>query len=147
MIDEDHTTPEILNTTAVIEAMTQEQVEHLHLQVSNVLGMHEVSSDHVRSVITFGAQYTRDPERGELHPQGMSKDGYFLIDAPDATTARRLAFLLFGDRWSFDYPAAEFFKEEADVEQWYPEGVLGRATFTVEGIQTAHTGIDIPPEV
>lgn len=67
---------------------------------------------------TFGVQYTLDPERGEAHPLGMHKDGYALIQAPDLATARGIANAIFGDKYAFLYPEADFL-DDGTFDRWY----------------------------
>lgn len=67
--------------------------------------------------VTFGVQYTLDPERGERHPMGMHKDGYAVIVAPTYETARGIANAVFGDKYAFMYDSDEF---RVLRERWYP---------------------------
>lgn len=73
--------------------------------------------DLVRSYITFGMQYAREP-----HPTfpAAHPNGYFVIEAPTAVACRELAVLLFQRHWAFDYGEAEF------DPSFHPLGELGR---------------------
>lgn len=77
--------------------------------------------------VTFGSQYPR-----EEHPtwSGANKDGYFVIHAPDELSARKLAFGLFGEKWSMIYTAAEFDPNSDENKRWYTLGRIGYAATT-----------------
>lgn len=75
--------------------------------------------------VTFGVQYTLDPERGEQHPLGMHKDGYAVIEAPDMATAQRIADAIFERRYSFIYDYADFVIG-GTRDRWHPDGELLR---------------------
>lgn len=82
--------------------------------------------------VTFGVQYNMDP-----HPvidHGSLANGYVVIEAPDYETARRMAFVLFGQKFSmvydtWDRPKAVF----------VPLGELGRYSWTGPGLNTLPT--------
>ncbi len=65
--------------------------------------------------VTFGVQY-----RQEEHPTmpGVDPDGYFTIEAPNATIARRIANALFDQHWAFMYHEPQ--------DHQCPLGELGR---------------------
>lgn len=69
--------------------------------------------------ITFGVQYGRDPEKHEIHPLGMTGNGYAVIEADDYEDARDAAFEVFGSRWAFVYT-----DKPLDIRA--PEGELAR---------------------
>ncbi len=73
--------------------------------------------------VTFGVQYTKNPEYGEPTQRGMHKDGYAVIEAPDEETARAIAKAVFGDEWSRLYTAAEY---DVDNRKYQPDGELLR---------------------
>ena len=68
--------------------------------------------------VTFGVQYTLDPEHGELHPLGMHKDGYAVIEAPDFGMAQRIAGAVFGNQYAFTYDTREFI-DSGLLDKWY----------------------------
>lgn len=69
--------------------------------------------------ITFGVQYGRDPEKHEIHPNGMTGNGYAVIEADDYGEAHDAAFEVFGARWAFAYT-----DKPLDIRA--PEGELAR---------------------
>lgn len=68
--------------------------------------------------VTFGVQYTKDPEKGEAHPLGMHADGYALIEAPDMATAIRIANAVFEQKYAFLYDW-EHFMGDGTFTRWY----------------------------
>lgn len=68
--------------------------------------------------VTFGVQWTLDPEHGELHPLGMHKDGYAVIEAPDFGMAQRIAGAIFGNQYAFIYDTREFI-DSGLLDKWY----------------------------
>lgn len=68
--------------------------------------------------VTFGVQYTNDETTGEVHPLGMHKDGYALIEAPDMETARAMAFAIFDEKYAFIYDWNHFFGD-GTYNKWY----------------------------
>jgi hypothetical protein len=68
--------------------------------------------------VTFGVQYSLDPERGELHPLGMHKDTYAVIEAPDFATAQRMANAIFQEKYAFIYDWDNFMGD-GTYERWY----------------------------
>ena len=75
--------------------------------------------------VTFGVQYARDPNFGERHPMGMHADGFAVIEAPDEETARKIAFAIFGQKWSFLYGHQEWVDKDMEA-RWAPAGELLR---------------------
>lgn len=76
--------------------------------------------------VTFGVQYTEDPTEGELHPLGMTKDNYVVIEAPDLRIAQRIANAIFGEKYAFIYPRSEFI-EGGMYERWYADNPRAKA--------------------
>jgi hypothetical protein len=70
--------------------------------------------------VTFGVQYSLDPERGELHPLGMHKDGYAVIEAPDFATAQRIASAIFENKYAFIYDWEDFMAD-GTFARWYSD--------------------------
>lgn len=70
--------------------------------------------------ITFGVQYGRR-EDAEQHPLGMHGDEYAVIEAPNVTIARKIAFAVFDEKWGFIYPLAEFLSSPRR-DEWHPAG-------------------------
>jgi hypothetical protein len=68
--------------------------------------------------VTFGQKYALDERHGELHPLGMHKDGYAVIEAPDLETAQRMAGAIFGESYAFIYDV-EHFIFDGTKERWY----------------------------
>ena len=68
--------------------------------------------------VTFGQKYARDEKYGELHPLGMHRDGYAIIEAPDLEMAQKIAGAIFGEQYAFIYDAAHFI-EDGTKERWY----------------------------
>lgn len=68
--------------------------------------------------VTFGSQYSyqEHPLYDDAHP-----DGWVEIQAQDETIARMVAWMLFGDHWSFIYAESEF-----ENRSYYPRGVLAQ---------------------
>lgn len=61
-------------------------------------------------IITMGVQYKRDDPEAQhpLAPETADGNGYFVIMAPDRETARRAAFGMFGEHFSFDYTESQY---------------------------------------
>lgn len=78
--------------------------------------------------VTFGVQYTKNPEYGGPTRLGMHKDGYAVIEAPDEAIARAFAQAVFGDEWSRLYTAAEY---DVDNRKYQPDGELLRIVWAV----------------
>jgi hypothetical protein len=70
--------------------------------------------------VTFGVQYSTDSRYGELHPLGMHKDGYAVIEAPDMATAQRIADAVFGQKYAFIYDRAHFI-DDGTFDRWYAD--------------------------
>lgn len=70
--------------------------------------------------VTFGVQYTLDPERGETHPLGMHKDGFAVIEAPDFATAQRMANAVFEQKYAFIYDWDNFMGD-GTFTKWYAD--------------------------
>lgn len=68
--------------------------------------------------VTFGVQYTGNEETGEVHPLGMTRQAYAVIEAPDLETARAMAFAIFGEKYSFIYDWDNFMGD-GTYEKWY----------------------------
>lgn len=79
--------------------------------------------------VTFGSQYR---PTNTAHPQGMDANGYFVVEAPDESTARSLTVALFETRWSMLYTSEEWgsMQTTAEIKYWYPLGELGRLRLT-----------------
>jgi hypothetical protein len=68
--------------------------------------------------VTFGVQYTGNPATGDMHPLGMTKDNYVVIEAPSMAMAQRIADAIFGQTYSFLYDSAHFM-EDGTYDRWY----------------------------
>lgn len=86
----------------------------------------------IETFITFGVQYGTDPEKSEIHPLGMHRDGYAVIEAPDRDTALRIANAVFGHQWSFDYSYEDFMQGESPVARFHPDGELLRISWLTQ---------------
>jgi hypothetical protein len=75
---------------------------------------------------TFGVQYSGDAESGEIHPLGMTRDNYVVIEAPDLRTAQRMADAIFEQSYAFIYPRSTFI-DGGMYERWYADKPLARA--------------------
>lgn len=71
-----------------------------------------------RFYVTFGVQYTKDPEHGEQHPLGVTGDNYVIIEAPDEGLARGIANAIFGEKYAFIYDEAHFI-DDGSKDRWY----------------------------
>lgn len=80
-------------------------------------------------VVTFGMQYNTVPHPVIDHPR--LADGYVVIEAPDYDTARRLAFALFGQKFSMIYDHLHRLRVE-----YYPLGELARYSWSGPGLNT-----------
>lgn len=76
--------------------------------------------------VTFGVQYTLDPNMGERHPLGMHANTFAVIEAPDMDTAQRIASAIFHDKYAFVY-GEDAFMGAGTYERWY-EGVTPALT-------------------
>ena len=87
--------------------------------------------------VTFGVQYTKDPERGETHPLGMHKDGYAVIEAPDMKIAQAMAKAIFDNKYAFIYDREDFILG-GTKDRWYshPDAELLRIKWIVPEPQT-----------
>lgn len=68
--------------------------------------------------VTFGVQYSNDPDRGERHPLGFTKDNYIVIEAPDFAMAQRIAQAILGIKYAFIYDYKDFM-EDGTFDRWY----------------------------
>lgn len=68
--------------------------------------------------VTFGVQYTGDPKTGDVHPLGLSKDNYVVIEAPNFAMAQRIAGAIFEQKYSFIYDEDNFIKD-GTRDRWY----------------------------
>jgi len=75
--------------------------------------------------VTFGQQYAIEP-----HPLGWPHpDGWLTIVAENEDMARKCAYALLEDRWSFMYSEEDF------DPTFYPLKELYRVRFTTEGVR------------
>lgn len=81
--------------------------------------------------VTFGVQYTGNPETGELHPLGVTKDNYVVIKAPTFAIAQRMADAIFGQQYAFIYDFEDFVAD-GTRDRWYKHD--DALAFTVEWI-------------
>lgn len=79
--------------------------------------------------VTFGVQYNNEPHPVIDHP--ALSNGYVVIEAPDYETARRLAFALFGQKFSMIYDSWD-----RPREQFVPLGEIGRYSWAGPGLNT-----------
>lgn len=82
--------------------------------------------------VTFGVQYNTEPHPVIDHPRLAS--GYVVIEAPDYETARRMAFAVFGQRFSMVYDSWE-----PPKPAFYPLGELARYSWAGPGLNTLPT--------
>lgn len=82
--------------------------------------------------ITFGVQYNHEPHPVIDHPS--LANGYVVIEAPDYETARRLAFAVFGQKFSMIYDSWE-----RPEDRFAPLGEVGRYSWTGPGLNTLPT--------
>lgn len=82
--------------------------------------------------VTFGVQYTGSAVTGEVHPLGMTKDNYVVIEAPNYDIAHRIAGAIFGQEWSRLYNWNEFMGD-GTFERWYNKP--GAHALTIKWIQ------------
>lgn len=68
--------------------------------------------------VTFGVQYTGDLTTGEIHPLGVTKDNYVVIEAPSLEVARNMANAIFGQQYSFIYDT-DHFVHDGTMARWY----------------------------
>lgn len=68
--------------------------------------------------VTFGVQYTGNPDTGEVHPLGVTKNNYVTIEAPDMEIARGIAHAIFARGYAFLYDEANFMFD-GTFERWY----------------------------
>lgn len=73
-----------------------------------------------RYYVTFGVQYTGDPATGEVHPLGMTRSDYCVVEAPDYKTARGIIQAVFGQQYAFDYDEANFVGD-GTKDRWYKD--------------------------
>lgn len=81
-------------------------------------------------MVTFGVQYNHEPHPVIDHPRLAT--GYVIIEAPDYDTARRLAFALFGQKFSMIYDDLN----RRQALEYYPLGELGRYSWSGPGLNT-----------
>ena len=74
--------------------------------------------------VTFGVQFSRHPG-ADVHPLGMVKEGYAVIEAPDMDIARKIAHAIFGNLYAFIRDREEFI-DGGIAARWHPEGELLR---------------------
>jgi len=74
--------------------------------------------------VTFGVQFSRHPG-ADVHPLGMVKEGYAVIEAPDMDIARKIAHAIFGNLWAFIRDKEEFI-DGGIAAKWHHEGELLR---------------------
>lgn len=84
--------------------------------------------------VTFGVQYTGNPETGETHPLGFTKDNYVVIEAPSMEIARGIAAGIFGDKYAFIYDWANFMGD-GTYERWYAANLNAHA-LTIKWVAT-----------
>lgn len=68
--------------------------------------------------VTLGVQYTGNEETGEVHPLGLTKDDYAVIEAPDFATAQRMANAIFQEKYAFIYDWDNFMGD-GTYARWY----------------------------
>jgi len=74
--------------------------------------------------VTFGVQFSRHPG-ADVHPLGMFKEGYAVIEAPDMDMAHKIAYAIFGDFWAFIRDREEFI-DGGIAARWHHDGELLR---------------------
>lgn len=79
------------------------------------------------TVITFGA----DHDVAHRHIAPAIHEGYVVIEAPTREQGRDIAFVLFEDKWAFDYDI-ERFEESNRRSGYYPAGELLRVAWISE---------------
>lgn len=82
--------------------------------------------------VTFGVQYNTEPHPVIDHPR--IADGYVVIEAPDYETARRMAFALFGQKFSMIYSSWD-----RPEDRFVPYGEVGRYSWAGPGLNTLPT--------
>lgn len=80
------------------------------------------------TVITFGS----DHDVAHKHIASAIHEGYVVIEAPTREQGRDIAFVLFEDKWAFDYDI-ERFEESNQRSGYYPAGELLRVAWISEG--------------
>jgi hypothetical protein len=91
--------------------------------------------------VTFGVRYSNDPDRGERHPLGFTKDNYIVIEAPDFAMAQRIAQAILGDKYAFIYDYADFM-EDGTFDRWYNHD--GAHALTIKWAVPS-PAVDVPP--
>jgi hypothetical protein len=74
--------------------------------------------------VTFGVQFSKHPG-ADVHPLGMVKDGYAVIEAPDMDVARKIANAIFGTLYAFIRDKEEFI-DGGIAARWHHDGELMR---------------------
>lgn len=74
--------------------------------------------------VTFGVQFSRHPG-ADVHPLGMVKEGYAVIEAPDMDIARKIAHAIYGNLYAFIRDKEEFI-DGGIAARWHHEGELMR---------------------
>ena len=74
--------------------------------------------------ITFGVQFSKHAD-ADVHPLGMFKEGYAVIEAPDMDYARKIAHAIFGANYAFIRDKAEFI-DGGIAAKWHHDGELLR---------------------
>ena len=87
--------------------------------------------------VTFGVQFSKHPG-ADVHPLGMLKEGYAVIEAPDMDIARKIAHAIFGTAWAFIRDKEEFI-DGGMAAKWHPDGELLRIAWWVPSKMDKYT--------